>query len=223
MFLKQNEIELIESDQLQEWLDTLETQKHPRKGSIEQSKAMLIAFYYTGARPSELVDVLARHIEQKKYSRQWVYEIKLQTLKRGITRTIPIPKNKQTTMLYEYAKKQFPEAFIFFAFRSLSKNKVHWIQNKDMIIKENGEIRHDTYTEYKTKEYTRKGKKVNDYIIQWTGYPAYFFRHHRFSYMSDKGASDNDIQFFKGAKSPASVEPYKHMSTKRKEKLAKYF
>jgi len=41
--------------------------------------------------------------------------------------------------------------------------------------------------------------------------------------MSDKGASDNDIQFYKGAKSPASVEPYKHMSTKRKQKLVKYF
>jgi len=222
-FIKQNEIELIETDQLKDWLDSLGELKHPRKGSIEQSKALLTAIYFTGARPSEIVDVCAKDINQKKYSRQWVYEIKLSTLKGGISRSIPIPKTPLTTKLYEYAKKQYPEAYIFHSFRSLCKNKVHWTQNKDMIVKENGNITHETFSETKSKEYIRKGKKVNDYISQWTGYPAYFFRHHRFSYMSDKGASDNDIQFYKGAKSPASVEPYKHMSTKRKEKLAKYF
>lgn len=222
-FLKQNEIDLIETDQLEEWLNKLGDLKHPRKGSIEQSKALLVCVYFTGARPSEIVDLCAKDIEQKKYSRQWVFEVKLKTLKGGISRSIPIPKNKYSQVLYDYAKKQFPEAFIFYSFRSLCKNNVHWTQNKEMIVKENGETRHETFTENKSKEYIRKGKKVNDYISQWTGYPAYFFRHHRFSYMSDKGASDNDIQFYKGAKSPKSVEPYKHMSTKRKEKLAKYF
>jgi integrase len=222
-FLKQNEIDLIESTQLTEWIKDLPKKKHPRKGSVEQSRALLICLYFTGARPSEIVDLCAKDIELKKYPRQWVYEIHLKTLKGGISRSIPIPKNPLTIKLYEYSKKQYPEAFIFYAFRSLSKNKVRWKQNKDMIVKENGEVRHETFVENKFKEYIRKGKKVNDYIVQWTGYPAYFFRHHRFSYMADKGASDNDMQFYKGAKSPASVEPYKHMSTQRKQKLAKYF
>jgi len=223
LFLKENEIQLIEKETLGEWVKDLKNKKHPRKGSLEQSKSLLIALYYTGARPSEIVDLTAEDVVQKKYLHQWVYEIKLKTLKRGVSRSIPIPKTYLTQQFYEYTKKQFPKAFIFYSFRGMLKNKVSWTRSKDMIVKENGEIRHEKFSDTKTREYIRKGKKVNDYIVQWTGYPAYFFRHHRFSYMSDKGASDNDIQFFKGSKSPASVEPYKHMSTQRKEKLAKYF
>ena len=79
------------------------------------------------------------------------------------------------------------------------------------------------YEETKTKTYIKRGGLLNYYSKIWTGKLAYFFRHHRFSYMADKGASDNEIQFFKGSRSPHGVEPYKHMSVQRKEKLAKYF
>lgn len=222
-FLKENEIELIDQDQLQEWLDKMTTAHLPRKCSLEQARALLIMIYYTGARPSEIVEVCGKDIVQKKYKRQRVFEIKLITLKRGTVRHIPIPVNKQTRFLYDYAQKQHPEQFIFYAFRKNTKIKVKWSIKKPILIKENGKIIQDTHIENKQKEYLRRGHTLNRYTKMWTGKLAYFFRHHRFSYMADKGASDNDIQFVKGAKSPNSVAPYKHMSIQRKEKLAKLF
>lgn len=222
-FLKQQEIEFVELPQLRSWLEEIPRQKLPRKCTIDQAKALLIILYYTGARPSELVDICGKHINRVLYERQRVYEVTLETLKGGIKRTIPIPITPETTFLYEYAKKQYPEAYIFYAFRKLLKNTVHWSLNKEMIVKENGVITRELITDAKQKDYIRKGKSVNFYITLWTGRPAYFFRHNRFSIMADKGASDNEIQFVKGSRSPKSVQPYKHLSTKTKKKLAKFF
>lgn len=222
-FLKQNEIELVETPQLQQWLEEIPNKKMPRKCSIEQAKSMLITQYYTGARPSELVDIMAKNFNKSVYDKTRVFEITLETLKGGIKRTIPIPINKETVSAYEYAKKQHPEAYIFYSFRSLNKNKVKWSTKKEVLVKENGVLSREIISENKSKDYIRKGKKVNDYFTLWTGRPAYFFRHNRFSIMSDKGASDAEIQFVKGSKSPKSVQPYKHLSSRTKKKLTKYF
>lgn len=222
-FITQNEIELIDQDQLQEWLDNMPNKKIPPKCSVEQAQALLISMYYTGARPSEIVEVCGKDIYKKKYENKSVYEIKLITLKKGISRNIPIPINKQTKLLYDYAKKQHPELFIFYSFRKNAKIKVSWNVSKDILIKENGVITQDKHIEHKQKEYLRRGHMLNYYTKMWTGKLAYFFRHHRFSFMADKGASDNDIQFMKGSRTPKSVEPYKHMSIQRKSKLTKFF
>jgi len=222
-FIKENEIDLVDKEQLTLWLDQLTNKSRPKGCSIEQAQGLLTMIYYSGARPSEIVEVCAKDINKKKYERQWVYEIRLITLKNGNTRTIPIPINKQTTQLYKYAKKYPDEHYIFYSFRKNIKIKAKWDLQKDILIKENGVITNDKHIVHKEKEYFRRGHMLNYYTKIWTGKLAYFFRHHRFSFMADKGASDTDIQFFKGAKSPSSVEPYKHMSLKRKEKLVKFY
>jgi site-specific recombinase XerD len=55
----------------------------------------------------------------------------------------------------------------------------------------------------------------------WTGRPAYWFRHHRFSSMYAQGANDSEVQLFKGAKDPSSVNAYKHMSKKMAKSILK--
>lgn len=222
-FVKQNEIELIEKETLQEWLNKIPLSNLPKHCDPIQAKALLVLTYYTGARPSEIVEVCAKDIVKKKYTKKWVFEIRLVTLKGGFTRNIPIPINTQTKLLFNYAKKYPDEQYIFYSFRKNAKIKVSWDNTKDMLVKENGEITIEKHTEHKQKEYYRRGHMINYYTKHWTGKLAYFFRHHRFSYMADKGASDSDIQFFKGARSARSVEPYRHMSVKRKEKLVNWF
>jgi len=54
-------------------------------------------------------------------------------------------------------------------------------------------------------------------------YPPYFFRHNRFSIISNKGASPNEIKYLKGARNLFSVEPYIHISEFQRRKLMKYF
>ena len=53
------------------------------------------------------------------------------------------------------------------------------------------------------------------------GVPPYFLRHNRMSLLSMKGASVEQIKYFKGAKTIASVEPYIHLSSKKAKKIGK--
>jgi len=222
-FMKEGLIELVNEEQLQEWLEEVPNQKKPKKCSNEQAKTLLTIVYYSGARPSELADLCSKHFNKNKYERTRVYELTLETLKGGIKRVIPIPVNPETTKAFNYAKKLYPEAYLFASFRHLGKNSIHWVSKKEVYVRENGVLTKENLQETKNKTYFRKGHKINDYITLWTGRPSYFFRHNRFSIMANKGASDQQIQFVKGSKSIKSVEPYKHLSSNTKKKLMKYF
>lgn len=49
----------------------------------------------------------------------------------------------------------------------------------------------------------------------------YFFRHNRFSKLSQRGATRNDLKYLKGAKDVRSVEAYIHVGGQETKKLAK--
>ncbi len=51
--------------------------------------------------------------------------------------------------------------------------------------------------------------------------PPYFFRHNRMSLLAEKGASVEEIKYFKGAKTIASVEPYLHLSSRKAREIGK--
>jgi len=60
------------------------------------------------------------------------------------------------------------------------------------------------------------------YRVTERKYSPYFFRHNRMSLLAIKGASAQEIKYFKGARTILSVEPYLHLSTSVMKKLRKY-
>lgn len=89
---KQFKVELIDEKKLVEMLS---------KCQNEFEKICLILLYYTGARPSELVNLKWKNIELDKNK----VKITLPTTKKGIGRTIFLPLNDYTKILIE--ERQF--------------------------------------------------------------------------------------------------------------------
>jgi site-specific recombinase XerD len=79
----------------------------------------------------------------------------------------------------------------------------------------------------KIREYIETTSKLRYHIPKWfedvipDSINPYYLRHNRFSKMSLKGASVQDIKNMKGAKSIASAEYYIHMNTKKAKQLAR--
>ena len=68
--------------------------------------------------------------------------------------------------------------------------------------------------------------KLRWYFKKWFafvpgGITPYFLRHNRFSKLSEKGASLEEIRQIKGSKSFNSVFPYLHLSAKTAKSIAK--
>lgn len=222
-FVQGGYIELIDKDKFQKMLDNIKGKKLPRKCDLAQARAMFICLWYTGRRPSEICNLKAQDVEKVKDKSKLYIDIRYETLKRGLKSTIRLPYNKHTKEMYDFMLLRLPQMYCFHAFRSVTKNNVRWSNNKRVMVKENGLLHKEDYVENKHKEYFRTGNKLNTYIKLWTGLPAYFFRHNRFSLMYSKGASDSQVQLFKGAKSPASVQMYKHMSSQMAKEITKFF
>lgn len=222
-FLEQGYIELIEQPQFLKLLDGIKNKKLPRRCNLLQARAMFICLWYTGRRPSEIANIQAQDIEKVKEKGHYYIKIKYVTLKRGLKSTIWLPYNKTTKEMYLFMINRLPQMYCFWAFRSLNTSTTKWIVSKQILVKENGKLHKEEYSENKSKAYTRTGKKINTYCKKWTGLPSYFFRHNRFSIMYSKGATDSQVQLFKGAKSPASVQMYKHMSKKMAKDITKLF
>lgn len=222
-FLENQYIELVEQDQFTLWLDGIKDKKIPPKSTIAQARALFISIYYTGRRPSEVVSLKPEDINKVKEGKKYYIKLNYLTLKRGLRNTIWLPYNKHTKEMYNYVKNLPPGMFVFYSFRSPTKNNVSWNTKKEILIKENGKLSREVYSEKKSKCYERLGNKVNFYCLEWSGRNAYFFRHNRFSLMYSNGANDNQVQLFKGAKDPKSVNPYKHMSKKMAKDITKLF
>lgn len=221
-------IDLVTEEQFKTWLEKIPTQRLPYRCTPEQAQALFITVFYTGRRPDEISELRAKDILFTTLDHQRLYELRVKTLKNGKQNPIYLPVNKYTIQLYTYMKK-FPEDYyVFWAFRKETKNQVKWHNERKILVQETnaqGLIleKDGIKSEDKLKHYIRRGALIGAYIKFWTGRPAYWFRHHRFSAMYANGASDSEVQMFKGAKDPASVEPYKHLSSKMAKKIAKTF
>lgn len=168
-----------------------------------EAKALVCLLYYTGARPAEILNLTGQDIKKEG---TYIY-VHLSTLKYGNPRKIAIPLNKPfVNDTWKYCAQVFPTWFLFEKYRGthrrLRKNK------KDEII-----------------EYRELSSKLRYYFRRWFSdieITPYFLRHNRFSIMSEKGASDEEIRIAKGARSLASVDPYTHLSQKRAKRFTRY-
>ena len=78
------------------------------KARDKQERVALILLYYTGARPSEIVNLKKEHV--KKFRNQ--IAINFITLKKGLSRTIWLPLNDLTKEILEQAEKLQPDQFL---------------------------------------------------------------------------------------------------------------
>jgi len=196
-FIEEGYINIVDRTEFSAMLERL---KHPQ---IKQARALFILLYYSGRRPSEILQLKAENL--KKEGRYIVMVVP--TLKGGRFSTLMLPHtNPHIKELWEYCKTMFPEQWLFYSFRSNHKQRFR------VKIKGIEELR----------QYDHLARRLYYWLKKWTGLPPYFFRHNRFSDMSDKGASLMDIVHAKGAKDPKSAMAYQHLSKKRAKEIAKF-
>ena len=195
-------IELLTLEELEQLLNSVTGiyRKH-----ITEGRALVIALYYTGARPVEVLKLIGEDI----YKEGSYIKIKLPTAKRGVPRTISLSSRfKYVRELYAYSQTNFQAKLLFYNYRSSRIRR--YLNNK-------GE----------EKEYKDISERLRYYVQRWSkdirkgGLVPYFFRHNRFSQMANAGCTPQDIQFIKGGRTYQSASPYMHLSTKKSEELAK--
>lgn len=204
-FLHKGTITLIDKDSFQRMLDNVE---HKHK---EQARALFILLFWTGRRPCEILDLTPDLIikENRKL------KVMFPTSKHGVYTTLHFPlKNPHFKEVWAYASKAGFAGFkMFWAFRGkkgggIYKKTVQWLTPKG---------------ERRAKEYIVISRRLRYWIKKWSGITPYWFRHNRFSTMATQGADDREIMHAKGGRSQASVQPYLHLSSKRANRMSKYY
>jgi integrase len=170
----------------------------------EESKALIITAYYTGARPGEYLQLTGK--DAKKEGNYLILQLKGTKggLPRPIYLSMSLPLIKQ---LYTYITKNPPEAYLFPHYKTTYKRKV---QRKKG---EKTQIVHSDKLRYYFKKWFKN--------IPPEGIPPYYLRHNRFSKVSQAGATLEEMRQLKGSKTIESVMPYLHMSTSTSKKNAK--
>lgn len=174
----------------------------------EEGAALLITLYVTGGRPNEVLKIRGKDVTYK--SPHSVY-IKLLPSKHGLARELKFSV-KQIPMIrqvYDYAKKMFPEMFIFYHF----KNKTPYERT---IVTKSGIKKYKCETDVLRYHLNKWFKDVIKGSIT-----PYFLRHNRFSSMMAKGATIEQVRLWKGAKTLGSVTPYLHLSQEIVNKASK--
>ena len=173
------------------------------KNSTE-GRALLIALYYTGGRPVEVLSLKGQDIQIKDS----YVTVHLQPSKRGLHRTMFLPyRYALVKELYKYAASVYPEMFLFHHFRAAYNRQIR---------QKNGDVFTRVDISDKVRYFVKKWFKgvIPDSIT------PYFLRHNRFSQLSEAGLNPQDIQMLKGSKTVQSVQAYLHLSTKSAQKIA---
>jgi len=199
-FLKGDFINYVDETHIKLALENINGSKHSA-----EAKCFLVYLYYTGARPSELLELKGKDVIKKgKY-----YHLALIGKKRGNSRMIILKNNELTKIAFNHVSNVFPDFYLFSHFKS-----------------------NRTYTtKYHLKDGTPKEKSYscNSYIIKYhfqkwfkdvVDIPLYFLRHNRISKLASEGISLTDLQQFKGSKTLASIQPYIHVSTHTAKRIA---
>ena len=90
--VQQHEADFITTDTLERMLS---------KCKNEKEQVCLVLLYYTGARPAEILNLKMKHFEIQNNT-IWV---EIQTLKKGISRRLPLPRNYFTEIIVQYIEK----------------------------------------------------------------------------------------------------------------------
>lgn len=197
-FLEEGIIEFITEDHIKQAIGNMKSNKR-------EAASLLIALYYTGARPNEVLE-----LKGKDVTRDGGYVlIKLVGSKGGLPRTVylnyTLPLVRQ---LYSYAKSVFGEMLLFYHFRNDYTKKY---TNKKGEAKQSKEI----------------SSKLRYHIQNWFrdvipgSITPYYLRHNRFSQLSEKGSTAEELRQIKGSRTLDSVMAYLHMSSSTAKKLAR--
>ena len=170
----------------------------------KEARSLVIALYYTGARPNEILKIKGKDITRDNRN----ILIVCPPSKGGLPRTVTLPfKLKLVKELYDYSQSTMPEALLFWHFKGHSVVKT----------KTQKGIKLNINTAYKVRDYFYKWFKNSEIGV----IPPYYLRHDRFSKLIEKGADMQDIRMLKGSKTLESVTPYLHMSLEKSKKLGR--
>lgn len=177
--------------------------KEPRY--VAEGRSLVICLYYTGARPSEILELRA-----KDFTLEGSYlVIRVPGKKRGLTRPVYLQKSvPDIAELHKFTRKYHPDYLIFWHYRSPYVREV---------TLKNGEVR--TYVE--TTSYLRNRFKLWTRGVLSDELTPYYLRHNRFSKLAEQGATAEDIRQLKGSRSLSSVLPYLHLSALQAKKIAR--
>jgi site-specific recombinase XerD len=207
-FLDNGIIQTISESDLKAMLDQV-SMKEKKKPTI--ARALIIFLYLTGATPLEALYMKARDI----YKEGTYFCIKMRGIGSGKKKRMPriirvSRKNKIMQELYNYAIKNFPEMSMFYIFQTTYTRR-HVTKSKNPL--KNGI---ETFR-------TEKSDGLRYYFQKWFGdkITPYFFRHNRFSKLSEEGVSMEQLRMFKGCKTYESIVPYTHLSSDISKKIAK--
>lgn len=202
-FLDVGLINVINEDQLRQALSNIKGMRGGRY--VTEGRALLIALYYTGARPNEVLALRGKDVTKEG---QFV-RVFLKGSKRGLPRPVYLRlKKSEVQELFKYASSLFPDLYLFFHYK-------------------NTYIRHYLNKKGDVKEKVEVTDKIRGYVSKWfTGViegsiTPYYLRHNRFSKLSMAGASLQELRMIKGSKTEGSVTPYLHLSTRTSKALAK--
>lgn len=203
-FMDEGIIEPLTHKHIDKALKNITKQKH----DIKEGQALLCTLYLTGARPNEVLQLKAEDITKEA---SYII-IHIKGSKRGLPRPLYFQNtNKYARIIYNYAIGIMPEAYLYYHYKSQHTKTVRTKQKNGL---------------YTIKEYTETTTRIRYYIKKWfenvlpDSIPPYFLRHNRISKLALNGATDRELQQFKGSKTITSIQPYIHMSSKSAKNLA---
>lgn len=197
-FLDNGIINTISEDQVKQALNNISGRR------FREGRSLLIALYYTGARPNEVLRIKAKDVEKEGS----YITVRVPASKGGLPRKIYLRwKIDLVKELYKFASARPLEMYLFYNYWSKYKRKV---VKKGVVTK-----RRDI------------SAKLYYNVVKWfTGVvddsvSPYFLRHNRFSKLSEAGLTMEELRMIKGSRSIDSVGYYVHMSTGTAKKAAK--
>lgn len=203
-FLDKGIITTLTPRDIDKALKNITKQKH----DIKEGQALLCTLYLTGARPNEILQLKAEDITKEA---SYII-IHIKGSKRGLPRPLYFQNtNKYARTIYNYATGIMPEAYLFYHYTSNYTRTTRTKQKNGL---------------YTIQEYTETTTKIRYYTKKWfhnilpDSLTPYFLRHNRISTLAINGASDRELQQFKGSRTITSIQPYIHMTTKSAKNLA---
>lgn len=197
-FLDEGLIETLSEKQIKAILDNIKGR------NVSEGRAIVIALYYTGARPNEVLS-----LKSKDFTIKGSYLlVHLKGSKGGLPRTLYLPMRKPLVKeLYNWAVRLPDDMFTFFNYRSYYRRVRQTLKGEKVTIEISDSLRYFLY-------------KWSEPVIS-EGIPPYFLRHNRFSKLSQAGLSMQDLKMLKGSRTFSSVEAYLHLSTEAAKKIAR--
>jgi len=201
---------------LQEFQEKLDKIQFANPDKTAQARALSIAIFYTGLRPIEIINLKPESIKKDGQD----ITIFLKAAKNGLEGNIILPSTKLTKEFYDYAKKIIPGTYVFYYFRSASRNKPKY-KKFHKVLNLEGKI--ETVSEEIKGDYPNPAHNLTYFFTSRFGVSPYYLRHNRFTKMKKLGATNDDIRMAKLGKTEYSTLAYIKYDTVEGKKRKKFY